>query len=143
MKFSSLEEMIAHIEKAQSTATKNMGVEMVEIMKEEVQQQVYGSYSPRDYNRTMQLLNSPQITNSGNNYVSVAFMMMGDWKSQGYGMSSYSGGGSPFFPMYGLEHGGVWGRGTTNIMDESVSRIETEIPKCYRDTMSSMGIPIR
>lgn len=143
MKFSSLEEMIAYIEKAQSQATKKMGDEMVDIMKDEVQKQVYNSYSPNDYNRTMQLLNSPQITNVSKNYVSAAFLMMGDWKSQGYGMSSYSGGGSPFFPMYGLEYGGVWGRGTTSIMDESIDRMENEIPLCYRDAMNSMGIPIR
>lgn len=143
MKFSSLEEMISYIEKAQSKATRDMGEEMVDIMKDEIEKQVYSAYSPSDYSRTMQLLDSPQIKYSDSNYVSVEFMNMGDWKSHGYGMSGYNGGGSPFFPMYGLEHGGIWGRGTTNIMDESTSKIEDEIPKCYRDSMNSMGIPIR
>lgn len=143
MKFSSLEEMISYIEKSQSRVTQELGEEMTDIMKKEVQEQVYNSYQPQDYQRTMQLLNSPQIKYSNSNSVCVEFMMMGDWMSHGYGMSSYSGGGSPFFPMYGLEYGGVWSRGTTNIMEGSIDKMEDELPRCYKNIMNSMGIPVR
>lgn len=143
MKFSSLEEMISYIEKAQSSVIMDLGEDMKDIMKEEIQKQVYNSYSPKDYGRTGQLLDSPQIKYVNNNYICVEFMMMGDWKSNAYGMSSYRGGGSPFFPMYGLESGSTWSRDETDIVEESFEKIKDEIPKCYKQAMSRMGIPIR
>lgn len=134
MQFNSLEEMIAYIEKQQAGVAKDMGDEMVQIMKEEVQKQVYASYKPKTYQRTRDMMNSPQIKYFDKNQVVTEFMMMGSW-------TSYSG--SPFFPMYALEGNTVYGRSGTNIMDVSCNRIESKIPNVFVQEMRSRGIPIR
>lgn len=135
--FSNLNDMISYIEKQQSKVSKKLGDAMVDIMKEEVQTQVYSAYSPRTYNRTGDMINSPQIEYFDKNQVSVAFMNMGSWTSYG---------GTPFHAIIGLEAGKTYGVGgyrpKTNLMETSFNKIENKIPNVFLDYMRSQGIPI-
>lgn len=138
MKFGSLEEMISYIEKQHFKINQELGEEMVQVMKEEVQMQVYVCYKPESYSRTRHLMDSPQLQYWDNKIVKVGFMNMGDW-------TSYSG--EPFFPIYGLDAGMTYGKGGyrpgTSLVDGSYNRIVSEIPKCYKSIAISCGIPIR
>lgn len=138
MKFGSLEEMISYIEKQHFKINQELGEEMVQVMKEEVQMQVYACYKPESYSRTRQLMDSPQLQYWDNKIVKVSFMNLGDW-------TSYSG--KPFFPIYGLDAGMTYGSGgyrpQTALVEGSFNRIVSEIPKCYKSIALSCGIPIR
>lgn len=143
MVFNSVSELTKHIEKMMSQANREIAHDMVLIMKQEVQQQVYLCYQPLDYSRTRSLAESPTVGYVDKHLVEVEFMNNGDWKSHAYGMSTYKGGGSPFFALEGLESGATWGRNSeVNLMEGSFNRIVREIPKVYKSELKGLGVPI-
>lgn len=142
MVFNSLDDLVNYVESKHSEVMQAVGNEMVQIAKEEIMNQLYLCYVPQDYTRTRAMMDSPKINYFDNHNVIMEFINVGDWKSHGYGMSTYKGNGSPFFALEGLEAGTTWGRGNTNIVEGSFNRIVSEIPKVYKDELKSMGIPI-
>ena len=138
-KFKSLKDAMKYIEKATSDSMQELGKELEEIMKEEIQTQVYDAYDPSEYERTMQLLNSVETTNVGDNSVEVSWRDNGDWNSVINGNHMYV--------IHGLEMGKTWGEGgyrpSTNLVEESYKRAEDEIPNKYKIEMKKRGIPIK
>ena len=137
-KFKSLKDAMKYIEKATSDSMQEVGRELEEIMKEEIQTQVYDAYDPSKYDRTKQLLNSVETTNVSDNSVEVSWRDNGDW-------TSYAG--KHMYVIHGLEMGKTYGKGgyrpSTNLVEESYRRAENEIPKKYKAEMKKRGIPIK
>ena len=137
-KFKSLKDAMKYIEKATSDSMQELGRELEEIMKEEIQTQVYDAYNPSTYDRTKQLLNSVETTNVSDNSVEVSWRDNGDW-------TSYAG--KHMYVIHGLEMGKTYGKGgyrpSTNLVEESYRRAENEIPKKYQAEMKKRGIPIK
>lgn len=137
-KFKSLKDAMKYIEKATSDSMQEVGRELEEIMKEEIQTQVYDAYDPSTYERTKQLLNSVETTNIRDNSVEVSWRDNGDW-------TSYAG--KHMYVIHGLEMGKTYGKGgyrpSTNLVEESYRRAENEIPKKYKAEMKKRGIPIK
>lgn len=136
--FKSLKDAMKYIEKATSDSMQEVGRELEEIMKEEIQTQVYDAYNPSTYDRTKQLLNSVETTNVSDNSVEVSWRDNGDW-------TSYAG--KHMYVIHGLEMGKTYGKGgyrpSTNLVEESYRRAENEIPKKYKTEMKKRGIPIK
>lgn len=137
-KFKSLKDAMKYIEKATSDSMQEVGRELEEIMKEEIQTQVYDAYNPSTYDRTKQLLNSVETTNVSDNSVEVSWRDNGDW-------TSYAG--KHMYVIHGLEMGKTYGKGgyrpSTNLVEKSYRRAEDEIPKKYKTEMKKRGIPIK
>lgn len=137
-KFKSLKDAMKYIEKATSDSMQELGRELEEIMKEEIQNQVYDAYNPSTYDRTKQLLNSVETTNVSDNSVEVSWRDNGDW-------TSYAG--KHMYVIHGLEMGKTYGKGgyrpSTNLVEESYRRAENEIPNKYKIEMKKRGIPIK
>ena len=137
-KFKSLKDAMKYIEKATSDSMQEVGRELEEIMKEEIQTQVYDAYNPSTYDRTKQLLNSVETTNVSDNSVEVSWRDNGDW-------TSYAG--KHMYVIHGLEMGKTYGKGgyrpSTNLVEESYRRAENEIPKKDKTEMKKRGIPIK
>ena len=136
--FKSLNDLMRYIDKATSSSMLEVGKELEDIMKEEIQTQVYDAYDPSTYERTKQLLNSVETTNIRDNSVEVSWRDNGDW-------TSYAG--KPMYVIHGLEMGKTYGVGgyrpKTNLVEESYRRAENEIPKKYKAEMNKRGIPIK
>ena len=136
--FKNLNDLMKYVKKATSDSMPELGKELEDIMKEEIQTQVYDAYDPSEYERTMQLLNSVETTNVENNSVEVSWRDNGDW-------TSYAG--KHMYVIHGLEMGKTYGRGgyrpSTNLVEESYRRAENEIPKKYKTEMKKRGIPIK
>ena len=136
--FKNLNDLMKYVKKATSDSMPELGKELEEIMKEEIQTQVYDAYDPSEYERTMQLLNSVETTNVSDNSVEVSWRDNGDW-------TSYAG--KHMYVIHGLEMGKTYGKGgyrpSTNLVEESYRRAENEIPKKYKTEMKKRGIPIK
>ena len=139
MEFNSLDELVAYVKKCQEKAMLEMGEEMVDIFNEEIADQVYNAYSPSVYERHDWLRDSAEIEGSGADFITTGLnMYAGSWTSL-YGNNA----GEYFYPMYGLESGTTWGRGSTNIMESVFDKCQDKIPKVYKQAMSRMGVPIK
>ena len=136
--FKNLNDLMKYVKKATSDSMPELGKELEEIMKEEIQTQVYDAYNPSTYDRTKQLLNSVETTNVSDNSVEVSWRDNGDW-------TSYAG--KHMYVIHGLEMGKTYGKGgyrpSTNLVEESYRRAENEIPKKYKTEMKKRGIPIK
>lgn len=136
--FKSLNDLMRYIDKATSSSMPEVGKELEDIMKEEIQTQVYDAYDPSTYERTKQLLNSVETTNIRDNSVEVSWRDNGDW-------TSYAG--KHMYVIHGLEMGKTYGVGgyrpSTNLVEESYKRAEDEIPNKYKIEMKKRGIPIK
>ncbi|VIF92106.1 Uncharacterised protein [Clostridioides difficile] len=151
MVFKSLDELVAYTKNKIAASMPEVGKEMKEIMKEEVNRQVYSGYTPvGEWNpnvwggRTGQLLDAIDVTDISSNSVTSEIQNNGKW------FDAFSK--NPAFPMERLEEGTVWGAGSTrevpkfrpqtNIMDESKSKAQERVPKCFKSTMNGLGVPV-
>jgi len=142
-KFKSLKAALEYIEKAKADSMKEIGECVEEIMKEEIQEQVYDAYKPVEYQRTNQLINSVEITNISDDRVEVSWRDNGDW----YSVIKRDRGEEPdhMYVIHGHEMGRVWGREhlPTNLVEESKRRTEYEIPDELIKSLRSKGIKAR
>ncbi|EGT3828974.1 TPA: hypothetical protein KR288_002671 [Clostridioides difficile] len=151
MVFKSLDELVAYTKNQIKTSMPEVGKKMKEIMKEEVDRQVYSGYTPKGVwhpdlweGRTGQLLEAVDVTELSSNSVTSEIQNNGKW------FDAFSK--NPAFPMERLEEGKVWGAGgtrkepnfrpKTNIMTESETKVRTEIPLCFKSTMNGLGVPV-
>lgn len=145
MVFKSLDELVAYTKNKIATSMPEVGKEMKEIMKEEVNKQVYSGYTPvGEWNpnvwggRTGQLLDAVDVTELSSNSVTSEIQNKGNWVDAFTRNSA--------FPMERLEKGKVWGVGgyrpQTNIMEESNSKAQERVPKCFKSTMNGLGVPV-
>ncbi|MBF9984198.1 hypothetical protein I4O28_05815 [Clostridioides difficile] len=143
MVFKSLDELVAYTKNKIAASMPEVGKEMKEIMKEEVNKQVYSGYTPvGEWNpnvwggRTGQLLDAIDVTELSSNSVTSEIQNNGNWVDAFTRNSA--------FPMERLEKGKVWGVGgyrpQTNIMEESNSKAQERVPKCFKSTMNGLGV---
>ncbi|AKP44690.1 TPA: hypothetical protein P1M42_000017 [Clostridioides difficile] len=146
MVFKSLDELVAYTKNKIAASMPEVGKEMKEIMKEEVNKQVYSGYTPvGEWNpnvwggRTGQLLDAIDVTELSSNSVTSEIQNNGNWVDAFTRNSA--------FPMERLEKGKVWGVGgyrpQTNIMEESNSKAQERVPKCFKSKMNELGVPVK
>ncbi len=135
MIFNSMADLRAYVLSAMEDCAQICAEEMLEIMREEIEN-AYNSYSPSQYVRTGDLLNTPQIIKANNDGMVTEFVDNGGWFSL-VGKTA----GQHFFALEGLEGGTTWNRGATNIYPTSVSRCYDYIPMYYERCLNAMGIP--
>ena len=138
MQFQSLEEAIAYIRMAIEQSLGEVGEDLKEIMIKAIQEDIYNDHTPTMYNRTGQLLNTPQITEHTANNVAAEFLDNGDWSS----VIS----GAHMFPIEEYQKGNVWapggGRYSADVMQTALTDVEQEIPEKLIQILRSHGIPI-
>lgn len=136
--FKNLNDLMKYVKKATSDSIPELGKELEEIMKEEIQTQVYDAYKDNEW-RTGQLKESVETTHISEDRVEVSWRDNGDWNSVINGNHMYV--------IHGLEMGKTWGEGgyrpSTNLVEESYKRAEDEIPNKYKIEMKKRGIPIK
>ena len=142
-KFKSLKAALEYIEKAKADSMRELGDCIEDIMKEEIQEQVYDAYQPQEYQRTNQLINSVEITNVSDDKVEVSWRDNGDW----YSVIKRARNEEPdhMYVIHGHEMGTVWGRENepTNLVEESTRRTKYEIPDELVKSLGSKGIKVR
>lgn len=139
-----LENLLNKIEEASARSVQQTGEFVEQEFSELVQKEVYEKYSPKAYERTGAMGETPKIAVLKNDYVKIEFRDLGNWYSRGGGMPNYKDDGQPFFAMIGLEQGTTWNRPASNIMKEVASwRFKSEIADEYKEAMLTQGIPIK
>lgn len=137
MIFNNFNELKKYVEKANKQTIKVIAKKEEKILQEEVKNQVYNDYSPKEYIRTGALYNNIQYTINGN-IVSLKLANNNNWYSVYYD--------NPKVYVYALDTldaGTTWGRNGTNVKEETKNRVLKEIPKVYKSTMNSLGVPIK
>ena len=137
MEFGSISEMEAYAKSLMNITAMICAEEMVEIMKDKIQE-AYNSYQPSIYQRTRDLLDTPQVMSASSDGMETEFEDNGNWFSL-VGKNK----GQHFFALEGLEGGHTWGRGATDIYDSAVAQCRSDIPDLYIKTLQRMGVPIR
>ena len=138
-KFKNLKSALNYIEKAKKRSMKDVGKCIENIMKEEIQDQVYDRYKPTDYDRTGQFINSVEVTDITDDRIEVSWRDNGDWESYA---------GNHMYVIHGHEMGKVYGatksgyRPQTNLVEESTRRTEREVPEELIRSLGSKGIKV-
>lgn len=136
--FNSISALEKYIKNTVSKSMDDISRETENIMREEVERQVYHTYEPFDYERTYALLDSIKTTEQAKDSVEVS------WKNDG-GWTSYDG--RDMYVIHGLEMGKTYGRGgyrpRTNLVEESNRRVKKEIPDVLKDSLRANGVPVK
>ena len=138
IEFSSIEEVIEYIRGVLGEALGEVGEDMKEIMVKAIQEDIYDDHSPKVYERTGQLLNTPQITEHTSDSITTEFLDNGDWSS----VIS----GKHMFPIEEYQKGTVWspggGRYSADVLETAFTECQLEIPEKLIQILRSHGIPI-
>ena len=138
IEFSSIEEVIDYIRGVLGEALGEVGEDMKEIMIKAIQEDIYDDHSPKVYERTGQLLNTPQITEHTSDSITTEFLDNGDWSS----VIS----GNHMFPIEEYQKGSVWapggGRYSADVLETAFTECQLEIPEKLIQILRSHGIPI-
>ena len=138
-KFKSLKDALNYIEKAKVDSMKEIGECVEDIMKEEIEEQVYDAY-PDNEHRTGQLIESVGITRILDDKVEISWRDNGDW----FSIIKRSNHEKPdhMYVIHGHEMGKVWGRMNkpTTLVKTSTERAEKEVPEELIKILRSKGI---
>ena len=138
IEFSSIEEVIEYIRGVLGEALGEVGEDMQEIMVKAIQEDIYDDHSSEVYERTGQLLNTPQITEHTSDSITTEFLDNGDWSS----VIS----GKHMFPIEEYQKGSVWspggGRYSADVLETAFTECQLEIPEKLIQILRSHGIPI-
>ena len=138
IEFSSIEEVIEYIRGVLGEALGEVGEDMKEIMVKAIQEDIYDDHSPKVYERTGQLLNTPQITEHTSDSITTEFLDNGDWSS----VIS----GKHMFPIEEYQKGTVWApngeRYSADVLETAFTECQLEIPEKLVQILRSHGIPI-
>ena len=138
IEFSSIEEVIEYIRGVLGEALGEVGEDMKEIMVKAIQEDIYDDHSPKVYERTGQLLNTPQITEHTSDSITTEFLDNGNWSS----VIS----GKHMFPIEEYQKGTVWspggGRYSADVLETAFTECQLEIPEKLIQILRSHGIPI-
>ena len=133
-------EVEEYINKAKADSMKELGECVEEIMKEEIEEQVYNAYKPEYYRRTNELFNSPGITKILDDKVEISWRDNGNW----YSVIKRARGEQPdhMYVIHAHEMGTVWGRENepTTLVETSTERAEKEVPEELIRILRSKGI---
>ena len=138
-KFKSLKDALNYIEKAKVDSMKEIGECVEDIMKEEIEEQVYDAY-PDNEHRTGQLIESVGITRILDDKVEISWRDNGDW----FSIIKRSNHEKPdhMYVIHGHEMGKVWGRMNkpTTLVKTSTERARKETPDELIKFLRSKGI---
>ena len=138
IEFSSIEEVIEYIRGVLGEALGEVGEDMKEIMVKAIQEDIYDDHSPKVYERTGELLNTPQITEHTSDSITTEFLDNGNWSS----VIS----GKHMFPIEEYQKGSVWapggGRYSADVLETAFTECQLEIPEKLIQILRSHGIPI-
>ena len=138
IEFSSIEEVIEYIRGVLGEALGEVGEDMKEIMVKAIQEDIYDDHSPKVYERTGQLLNTPQITEHTSDSITTEFLDNGNWSSV---ISR-----KHMFPIEEYQKGTVWspggGRYSADVLETAFTECQLEIPEKLIQILRSHGIPI-
>ena len=141
-KFKSLKDVENYINKAKADSMKELGECVEEIMKEEIEEQVYNAYKPEYYRRTNELFNSPGITKILDDKVEISWRDNGNW----YSVIKRARGEKPdhMYVIHAHEMGTVWGRENepTTLVETSTERAEKEVSEELIRILRSKGIKV-
>jgi hypothetical protein len=136
-KFKSIKSALNYFEKSKAASMKDVAKCIEDIMKEEIQEQVYDAYKPQDYVRTGEFIESVKATDITKDRVEVTWRDSGDW-------TSYAG--DHMYVIHGHEMGKVYGVGgyrpITNLVDVSKRRVKKEAPDELIKSLRSKGIKV-
>lgn len=137
MEFKSIDEAVNYIKQVAAGGMDSMAKEMTDIMFDEIKTKIYDTYSPTVYENTFDLLDTPEVSEIGSNYVEVEFVDNGDWRSQG-------GRGEHFFPLEGFKVGAVWGREgeEIDVVEDSKAKCEIAIPPKFKEYLINKGLNV-
>lgn len=127
MEFTSIDEALAYIKKAVVSSMPEVGEDIKKIMDNETKSQVKGY--------TNQIFNSV-ISSSEGMSAEAEFTDNVEWYSLITGEEVGN-------PIKFLEAGTVWNRDASNIMEESLSKCQREIPDELKKHLANKGIPIK
>ena len=134
MVFNSVEEAEAYIEKQLQGACQSVADEMVDIAKRETQAQTQRGKGAPFYANTGNVINCIDATKISTKEVEITWQDNGGW----YSVIT----GEPFYAPWALENGTVWYQSSTNFVDSSFSRIQSDIPPLLVSYLRARGIPI-
>ena len=138
-KFKNLKDVENYINKVKADSMRELGECVEDIMKEEIEEQVYDAY-PDNEHRTGQLIESVEITRILDDKVEISWRDNGDW----YSIIKRSKGEQPdhMYVIHGHEMGKVWGRMNkpTTLVETSTERAEKEVPEELIKILRSKGI---
>lgn len=137
MVFKSIDEMRRYTLKIMDNCATLTADEMIVIMKKKIND-AYGNYKPKMYDRTGDLEETPFKIYANSQGMATMFIDNGHWFSL-VGRTA----GQHFFALEGLEGGYSWGRGATNIYEESKEECYTNGVKYYKERMKAFGVPLK
>lgn len=138
-KFKNLKDVENYINKVKADSMRELGECVEDIMKEEIEEQVYDAY-PDNEHRTGQLIESVEITRILDDKVEISWRDNGDW----FSIIKRSNHEKPdhMYVIHGHEMGKVWGRMNkpTTLVKTSTERAEKEVPEELIKILRSKGI---
>ena len=143
MTFKSMDELIRYIEQSVEECMPVIGKDMTEIMEDAIITDIYQDHYPKMYQRTGDLLDTPQVVDYGRHGITVEYNEEnGDWESLVGEDKEFH-----FFPLAGYDVGKVWAEGggyyEAHPLDTAFERCEDEIPDALKKLLRSEGIPIK
>ena len=138
-KFKNLKDVENYINKVKADSMRELGECVEDIMKEEIEEQVYDAY-PDNEHRTGQLIESVEITRILDDKVEISWRDNGDW----FSIIKRNNHEKPdhMYVIHGHEMGKVWGRMNkpTTLVETSTERAEKEVPEELIKILRSKGI---
>lgn len=140
--FKSLGEAISYIKSSQLQASKEIGRDVENLMKETTENNLYGEYTPDRYKRNKDMIDMIRATDVSSDSVTVAIEDTG-------GHTSWKDPNPHVFVAPILEAGGfTWERNggrkaPTRIIEDTMKKSRDEVPNTYIKVMASRGIPVR
>ena len=138
-KFKNLKDVENYINKVKADSMRELGECVEDIMKEEIEEQVYDAY-PDNEHRTGQLIESVEITRILDDKVEISWRDNGDW----FSIIKRNNHEKPdhMYVIHGHEMGKVWGRMNkpTTLVKTSTERAEKEVPEELIKILRSKGI---
>ena len=140
-KFKSIKDVEEYINKAKADSMRELGECVEDIMKEEIEEQVYDAY-PDNEHRTGQLIESVEITRILDDKVEISWRDNGDW----FSIIKRNNHEKPdhMYVIHAHEMGTVWGRENepTTLVETSTERAEKEVPEELIRILRSKGIKV-
>ena len=141
-KFKNLKDVENYINKVKADSMRELGECVEDIMKEEIEEQVYDAY-PDNEHRTGQLIESVEITRILDDKVEISWRDNGNW----FSIIKRAKGDDDdhMYVIHGHEMGKVWGRMNkpTTLVETSTERAEKEVPYELIKILRSKGIKAR
>ena len=138
-KFKNLKDVENYINKVKADSMRELGECVEDIMKEEIEEQVYDAY-PDNEHRTGQLIESVEITRILDDKVEISWRDNGDW----FSIIKRNNHEKPdhMYVIHGHEMGKVWGRMNkpTTLVETSTERARKETPDELIKFLRSKGI---